>query len=369
MEFYNLGLVTWFESQVIYHALAHLGREALILCTPATPYVCAGFHQDLASEVDLKTCRENGIPLFRREAGGGLVYLDNRQAFFQIVLHRKNPTVPVNRERFYRKFLEPVVQTLGDFNLGAELRPPCDLIINSKKISGNGAGQIGECYMLIGNILLDFNYEAMTSIIRVPSENFRQEYLQQMQTNITTLQSETNRRVSIEDVMERLKSNFAKIFPLTPTRMDSEVEQKVYELTPIYQSEEWLLEPGRRLPFREIKVAENCYIREHSIHLRYTDLTCLLVLTNDHIAKIKLHDSKCKIPSCVLQRLEYSLLGKTPDFLLLSKAISAVKALSPSETENMSLALSSPWDYLKYSGNANQLLRTKAENSSFPQFR
>ena len=61
MELYNLGKVPWEDSQLLYHALAKLGRESLCLLSPATPYVCIGFHQDVAQEVDLEFCRANDI--------------------------------------------------------------------------------------------------------------------------------------------------------------------------------------------------------------------------------------------------------------------------------------------------------------------
>ena len=340
MEFYNLNLVTWFESQVIYHALAHLNREALILCAPATPYVSVGFHQDMPSEVDLKSCKEQNIPIFRREVGGGVVYLDHRQVFFQIVLNRKNSDIPINRERFYRKFLEPVVQTLRDFNLAAELRSPCDLIINSKKISGNGAGQIGECYVLVGNILLDFNYKMMSSLIRVPSEGFRQEYLHQMQANLTTLQSEMGRTVSREEVIERLKANFTGAFSLTSTQLDNQVLEQIHKLTPMFQSQEWLMEAGRRLPYREIKVAENCYIREYQISLDGANLTCRLVLNDQQISKITLSDSNCLISPLLLRRLECSLLGKRMDYNTLNEACTGANALDTSKAKTLALILS-----------------------------
>lgn len=340
MEFYNLNQVTWFESQVIYHALAHLNREALILCTPATPYVCAGFHQDIASEVDIITCKEQNIPLFRREVGGGLVYLDQRQVFFQLILNRNNPDIPINRERFYRKLLDPVVQTLRDFNLPAELRSPCDLIINSKKISGNGAGQIGECYVLVGNLLLDFNYEMMSSIISVPSEGFRQEYLHQMKESLTTLQAKLGRVISHEEVIERLKTNFALVFSLTSTQLDNEVLEQIRKLTPMFRSEEWLMEPGRRLHYREIKVAENSYVREYQVPFVGSDLTCRLVLSNQQITKITLSDSNSLTPPHLLRQLEFSLLGKTMDSDILNQACLEAHALSPINAEILALALS-----------------------------
>ncbi len=44
MDLYNLGRVDWIASQSLYHALALLGREGLIICYPDSPYVCLGLH-------------------------------------------------------------------------------------------------------------------------------------------------------------------------------------------------------------------------------------------------------------------------------------------------------------------------------------
>ena len=42
-----------------------------MLATPGEPYVCIGFHQDLEHEIDLEFCRREGLPVVRRETGGG----------------------------------------------------------------------------------------------------------------------------------------------------------------------------------------------------------------------------------------------------------------------------------------------------------
>lgn len=76
MNLYNLGHVPWLDSQLIYHALPRLGMEGLILLAPAEPYVCIGYHQDANAELDLEYCCQREIPIFRREVGGGAVYLD-----------------------------------------------------------------------------------------------------------------------------------------------------------------------------------------------------------------------------------------------------------------------------------------------------
>jgi lipoate-protein ligase A len=59
-------------------------------------YVCIGYHQDAQQEIDLEFARHNTIPVIRREVGGGAVYLDGQQLFFQLILRHDRPGVPAN---------------------------------------------------------------------------------------------------------------------------------------------------------------------------------------------------------------------------------------------------------------------------------
>ena len=120
MHLYDLGSVPWADSQLIYHALPRLGREALVLLSPASPYVCLGYHQDLEREVDVEYCQAHDIPIFRREVGGGAVYLDEDQLFFQLVLHKSNPLIPKSKSAFYSKILQPIVEVYRHIGIPAE---------------------------------------------------------------------------------------------------------------------------------------------------------------------------------------------------------------------------------------------------------
>jgi len=150
MFLYDLGSVPWDQSQLIYHALPRLGRESLVLLSPTDPYVCIGYHQDLAREVDVEFCRDNSIPIFRREVGGGGVYLDNDQLFYQLVIHKDSPLAPQDKASFYRKFLQPPIDTYREIGIAAEYKPVNDIVTNNRKISGNGAGEIGDFLVLVG---------------------------------------------------------------------------------------------------------------------------------------------------------------------------------------------------------------------------
>jgi len=259
VNLYHLGHVPWLDSQLIYHALPRLGMEGLILLAPAEPYVCLGYHQDAEQEVDLAYCREQGIPVFRREVGGGAVYLDGQQLFYQLVIHKNNPLAPGDKGEFYRRFLAPVVQTYR--NLGVEVwyKPVNDIVTSEgRKISGNGAAEIGDYAVLVGNLIADFDYETTVRVFRVPDAKFRDKVFKSLRENLTTLDRELGQVPEWEAMIATLVRNFEiALGPLTPAALPQAVHDQVAELAQTHTTEEWLLKPGKRFrEGRKVRIAE-----------------------------------------------------------------------------------------------------------------
>lgn len=263
MDLYNLGGVSWWESQAYYHALAYLGREGLIICYPLTPYVCLGLHDDLEQEIDIEYCRKEDIPLMRRETGGGVVYLDSDQVFFQLVLQRDNPMLPLRRESFYRKFLRPAIQVYRWFGVPAELKAPADIVADGRKCSGNASGDIGDCVAYVGNILIDFDFRAMCRVLRLPNRFFRQRLLVAMRRHMTVLADWVDVLPNYDELAAALIDAFSKEFgELTPRFPDAEMLEAASKIGARLASPDWLSLPGRRLAYRRVKIAEGVYLLE-----------------------------------------------------------------------------------------------------------
>jgi len=256
MDFYNLGSVGWLESQLIYHALPRLGMEGLILLSPNSPYVCIGRHQDAEQEVDLAFCESQGIPVFRREVGGGAVYLDGQQIFYQLVIRRDRLVAQGSKDDFYRRTLAPVIAACRDLGLEASYKPVNDILVGGRKISGNGAGEIGDAIILVGNLILDFDYDMMSRVLRVPDEKFRDKVNKSLRDNLTTLGRELPAPPTMERVAAVLAVRFAELLgPLTPQALPPAVLAEVKRLAPELTAEPWLMRRGRQQPGRQIKVA------------------------------------------------------------------------------------------------------------------
>jgi lipoate-protein ligase A len=243
----------------MYHALAKLGRESFCLLSPATPYVCIGFHQDVAQEVDVEFCRANDIPVFRREVGGGAVFLDGNQLFFQLILKRDNPIAPKRIDAFYRKFLQPVIEVHHRIGIPTEYKPVNDLVVQNRKISGTGAGEIGDCIVFVGNLILDFDYETMSRVLKIPDEKYRDKVKKTIEDNLSTIRRESGEETSDlwdEDTLNSLMAEeFDKLIgPFTPANTDKTLIEKMQALESVMMADEWLYMKGKRVSGRVVKV-------------------------------------------------------------------------------------------------------------------
>ncbi len=265
MRLYSLGRLPWVDTQVIYHTLAREGIEAVVLCGATDPYVCVGFHQDLRKEIDLEYCAANGIGTFRREAGGGAVYMDRGQFFFQVIVPRDSDRVPHGREQFYRFCLDPVREALRTWGVEAEFVPACDLVVRGKKISGNGGGEIGSSWVFIGNILLSFDTDRMARALVCPSEAFRRLYRDEMARWLTTLEGEIGRIPPWPEIEGALAAAFTRALgPLVPTTVDADLRAAMDRVRAEMMADPWRFYPGPRRPqgLRRVKVREGRFIIE-----------------------------------------------------------------------------------------------------------
>jgi lipoate-protein ligase A len=256
MKLYRLETVSWQDSQLLYHAQPRLDREGLNFLAPATSYVCIGYFQDVEQEVDVAYCREHGIPIFRREVGGGAVFLDGEQLFYQLVIHRDNPLTPASKEAFYRKFLQAPIEAYRALGIPAEYKPINDIVANGRKVSGTGVAEIGDYIVFVGNLIADFDYETTSHVLRVPDAKYRDKVFQSMRENLTTLRRELGRLPSWDEMAEPLIRRFAEVLgPLQENALPQAVYDEVEALKPLFQRAEWLYKKGRREADRTLKIA------------------------------------------------------------------------------------------------------------------
>jgi len=324
----KLGAIDPLETQIVYEAVAiarnrKLVPDTIIFCWPKMPLVCIGFHQEVEKEIDYIYCQKNKIPVVRRILGGGAVYLDEGQLFYQIIASEENPKIPNIINKLFAKLLQAPISTYHAIGISAEYKPINDIQIQGRKISGNGVGKVGRVNILTGNLILDFNYDAMVRILKVPSEKFRDKMISTLRDRVTTITRELGQSPDKDVLMDLLKQNFEKFLEvgLIEDKLSKQERKNLGNLRKKYLSKEWLFQTALRHPELSqklqglsetehvIKIADEIYICEGIFKSQGGLIRITLEIDNGIIKDILISGDFEFFPKEDLSAMEKELIG------------------------------------------------------------
>jgi len=205
---------------------------------PAACYVCLGYHRGL-DEVDHEYCQKNELPVLRRMVGGGPVYLDENQLFFQICL--PVASVPAARLEALRMLLEPAASAFGSMGVPARVDDTLEICVGDRKICGHGAGQIAEAVVLCGNLIEHFDHDRATRVLAIADSRQRELTLELMRRFVgaTPIDPETFKSAVVVA--------YGAALGLDPVAGElTGVEQEaLVELDARFTTQAWLAGPGQ----------------------------------------------------------------------------------------------------------------------------
>jgi lipoate-protein ligase A len=218
--------------------------DTIILVSPTDPYVCIGYHQDLEKEVDLGYCQAHGLPVLRREVGGGAVYLDDGQVFTQWVFHRDH--LPHALEKRFELYVRPLVETYRVLGIDAYHRPINDIHVDGKKIGGTGAAQMGLAEVVVGSLMFTFDKATMARVLKVPSEKMRDKIFESLEQYMTTVSEQLDPMPSRQAVKDLYVAQCAGALDaeIVPGEWTAEEEEMARQLDGRFVSDEWLYQKG-----------------------------------------------------------------------------------------------------------------------------
>jgi len=232
MYLFHLDRMPGYLSMLLFHELAREDVEALVIVSPAKPMISIGYFQDAQQEVNLEYLREHQLPLFRREVGGGTVYLDQNQIFYQVIYGKDYARLPQSVQEAYQVLSEPPVRAHGRFGIQAQFREVNDLITKEgRKIGGEGGANIANSLVFVGSMMMDFDYRTMANVAKIPDEKWRDKVFQSIEENVTTMKRELGALPDRYDVQRVLIEEFEKVLgPLERAPMPAWVVKRAQAL-------------------------------------------------------------------------------------------------------------------------------------------
>ncbi|TFH11738.1 MAG: hypothetical protein E4H14_00320 [Candidatus Thorarchaeota archaeon] len=316
----DIGPIDPLETQMIYDMIAQgitegESENTLIICWPREPLVSLGHFQEIEVDIDTKFCRDNNIVYTRRVIGGGGVYLDDGQMFYQLIGRIDSPTTPRKIDDYYKKFLEAPVQAYRNLGIPAEFKPVNDLIVNGKKISGNGAGDVGDARILTGNLIFDFNFDMMVKVLKVPDEKFRDKVAQSLRERMTTIKLETGSMPDRTEVKEDLVRLYEETLDIDLIRADlnSWERGRMAELRPKYLSDEWLhwRRGGRLTDTKTVKISATTSVGTSNFKAPGGLIRSTVEVIEQKVSEIVISGDFFMLPNEAISQLEKELVGSS----------------------------------------------------------
>ncbi|MGA8049283.1 MAG: lipoate--protein ligase family protein [Burkholderiales bacterium] len=134
-----------------------------------TPSALVGRHGNPAKELDLDFCKAQGIAVQRRITGGGAIYMDPNVLGWELYLD-KAEAGSAEMAAISRRICEAAARAIAELGARAEFRPPTDIVVGGRKISGTGGALDGSALVYQGTLLIDFDVARMLRALGVADE-------------------------------------------------------------------------------------------------------------------------------------------------------------------------------------------------------
>jgi lipoate-protein ligase A len=149
--------------EVLARRVAGGGRgDTLHIYRRDRPAVSVGFSRKVREDVDLESCRREGVMALRRMSGGGTIYTDQGVLEYGIASRAlANRSV---RELF-DELCGVIVSTLRRFDLDAAYKPPNDILVDGWKVSGSAQSRKGPAVLQHGTIIVDMDFAKAAAVL------------------------------------------------------------------------------------------------------------------------------------------------------------------------------------------------------------
>lgn len=161
-----------------------LGREiSFFRLWQNEPSIIVGRNQNTAAEINSNFVEEHNIAVVRRLSGGGAVFHDLGNINYSY-FGNKAEGGPAET---FKLITAPIINTLADLGLKAELSGRNDLLVDGKKISGNALCYSHQRMLCHGTILLNAFMQNLSASLQSRPEKFSDKAVKSTRSRVANI--------------------------------------------------------------------------------------------------------------------------------------------------------------------------------------
>ena len=191
--------------------------------------VSVGRSRKIHDDINVQNCSKHNVKIIRRTTGGGTIFTDKDCLIYSLVFDKEDKREQSSLDIF-EHICTSLVSTLKKFDINAMYKPPNDILLNGKKISGSAQIQKDNIVLIHGTLLLDTDIEVMNSVLKQPK------------SNVSTIQREIGFTPPLNEIKGLLKKEFEVYFDTTIEKtMFSKLEKNLISkvLEERYYNDAW----------------------------------------------------------------------------------------------------------------------------------
>jgi len=192
-------------------------NEEIFLLYINEPCIVVGKHQNLLSEINLPYVLENSIQLARRISGGGTVYQDLNNLNFSFI-HNCSNLEQIN----FTKFTYPILEALREMGLDVVFSGRNDLLIDSKKISGNAMHIFKTRVLSHGTLLFGADLNNLSNALKNSPEKYIDKSIKSVRSKVDNIFNHLEYPKTIEEFKQTL-------FEIITAKSDSSYIESITE--------------------------------------------------------------------------------------------------------------------------------------------
>ncbi len=210
------------------HLARNYGGEYFVMWQ-VLPTVIYGRNQDVRAEVNIPFCIDNNIQFYRRKSGGGCVYADRNNIMTALI------SSSTEVEATFAEYCHRLAATLRELGLDAEANGRNDIVIGSRKVSGNAFHHLPGRSIVHGTMLYDTDPATMQKALTPSTEKLAAKGVSSVRSHITTIREHLP-QLGIEEFKDFLRS---RLSDSTMTLTDDDVAE-IRRIEAPYYDPAWL---------------------------------------------------------------------------------------------------------------------------------
>ncbi|MHA1989087.1 MAG: lipoate--protein ligase family protein [Promethearchaeota archaeon] len=125
--------------------------------------ISVGYFEKVEDNVNIDECKKLGIKIVRRTSAGGSIYTDRNQLIYSLITRKP---LGKNIEVTFELVCNCLIEALFELGIDATYKPPNDILINGKKVSGSAQVKKRNVYLIHGTMILALENNTLERVLK-----------------------------------------------------------------------------------------------------------------------------------------------------------------------------------------------------------